>query len=144
MRGFRLALCAFATSLCVAFGASANEKLAKVETSGVFSKDYIEVIVVDDPSIEGIACYVTVAVRTMSVEDPTDSSISCRQIGPIKGNLVSQKDVFRTNKNAFFKEQHVDRIYDTRRNVLVYLSYTTKSTGKNAAHSISVVPVAMQ
>ncbi|MBL4693366.1 MAG: CreA family protein [Magnetovibrio sp.] len=62
--------------------------------------------------------------------------------GDIIRHLIPATDVFRQSKNIlFFKTMHVDRFYDKARNVLVYISYTSKLTGKNASHSISVVPL---
>lgn len=141
----RNAIVVFFFSLCFAFSAfGAEEKIGEVKTTGLIVKDRIEVHVFDDPTIEGVACYVTIPVRTMSFEDPTDSSIACRQVGPIKGNLTTMDNVFKNSKSLFFKTQHVDRMYDPKRKVLIYLTYTTKTSGNNASHSISVVPVGGQ
>lgn len=133
---------AFATALIAASPAlAAEDEIATVETSGMIFKDKITVTAFDDPTIEGIACYVTTPGRALSFVDPTDSSIACRKVGAIKGDLVSKEGVFSASKSVFFKSFRVDRFWDAKRRVLVYLAYTTKSSGDNAAHSISVVPV---
>lgn len=51
--------------------------------------------------------------------------------------------MFKASKNPFFKTTRVDRFYDVSRNVLIYISYTTKTGGDNHAHSISAVPVGL-
>lgn len=118
------------------------EELASIATSGMFIKDKLVVEVFDDPDIPGVSCYATFPKRALSFKDQTDSSISCRQIGPInKNRLHSRKDIFRVSKSIMFKKFHMDRIYDKRRNVLVYVGYTTKLTGDNANNSVSVVVV---
>lgn len=117
------------------------EMIAKVETSGLFVKDTLEVHAFNDPTIQGITCYVTMPKRAMSFEDQTNSSISCRQVGAISGPMTNAASVFSARKGGWFKAFRVDRFYDKARNVMVYLAYTTKLSGDNASHSISVVPL---
>ena len=119
--------------------------LATVSAQGMLIKDRIEVIVFEDPSVKGIACYTTRYVRTMTLKDDSgSSSLACRKVGPISGEFKDQKDVFSQNKAflSLYKTTMVDRFWDKEHNTLVYLSYT-KSWGKgqNAENSISVVPV---
>jgi len=119
------------------------EPIGTVQTSGMIFKDSVTIHAVDDPTIGGITCYVTsTEIGGPNLEDPTDSSIACRQTGAITGTLGPAEDVFKRSKNIlFFKTMHVDRFFDQKRNVLVYISYTSKLTGVNASHSISVVPL---
>jgi len=128
--------------ILLSFTASA-EPIGTVKTTGMFFKDSVTIHAVDDPTIGGVTCYVTTTeIGGPNLEDPTDSSIACRQTGPIRGTLKAGQDVFNQSKSIlFFKKMHVDRFYDQRRNVLVYISYTSNLTGKNANHSISVVPL---
>jgi CreA protein len=117
------------------------EMLHKVKTSGMMIKDSLEIHAMDDPDIKGVTCYYTLPKRTLSVEDQTDSSISCRQVGPISGELSTKESIMKSSKSWFIKELYIDRIYDKGRNVLIYVSYTKKLTGDNANNSISVVPI---
>ena len=117
------------------------EKLHEVKTSGMVIKDALEVHAFDDPDIKGITCYYTLPKKPLSVEDQTDSSVSCRQVGPISGNLSTKSSIMEASKSWFVKELRLDRIYDKGRNVLVYLTYTKKLSGDNANNSISVVPL---
>lgn len=117
------------------------DKLYEVKTSGIMIKDSLEVHVMDDPTIDGITCYYTLPKRSLSFEDQTNTSISCRQVGRINGNLTSKKNVMSASKSWFFKSLKMDRIYDKKRNVLIYVTYTKKLAGDNASNSISVVPI---
>jgi len=140
---FRISfVAAIVASLSVS--AAGAEKIGEVATSGLMFKDSIEIDAFDDPTIKGISCYVTLAKRSMSLSDPTDSSLDCRKIGPVSGKIGAQSDIFSSNKNFFFKVTRVDRFYDAERNVLVYLSYTTSTGSNNHAHSVSVVPLGGQ
>lgn len=115
------------------------ERIAKIETSGLIFKDSLEVHAFDDPYIDGVTCYVNLPKRTLSIEDQSNTSISCRKVGEISGTLKSRQKIFKQKKSWFIKSLYIDRIYDRKRNVLVYVSYTKKLSGDNASNSISVV-----
>lgn len=122
-----------------------TDLIGTAQAKGLFIKDRIEVTGFDDPTIKGVACYTTRYVRTMTLaDDSAESSLSCRRIGKIEGSLTSQSDIFSQNKGflSINKTTVVDRFYDAKRNVLVYLSYTKSWGSKNPAHSISVVSLA--
>jgi CreA protein len=121
--------------------ASSAEIIGKTDAGGFFISDTIEVMAFDDPDIQGVACYVTYYDRTLSWNDSSNSSIACRKVGTIAGELKGRNSVFEADKSIFFKTTRVQRFYDAKRNVLIYLAYTRGNNGKNAAHSISVVPV---
>jgi CreA protein len=116
-------------------------QLAVIKTSGVVFKDKLKVLAFDDPDIKGITCYVTLPSRALSFTDQTDSAISCRQTGIIQGNIVSKSRIFKNKKGIFVKSLFVDRVYDKKRNVLIYVSYTSKMSGDNANNSVSVVTI---
>ena len=119
------------------------ETIGIIKTSGIFIKDSLEVLAFDDPTIKGITCYVTAPQKALSFTDPSNSSISCRKVGKVEGFVgdlpQSTRNIFSRSKNLFFKKLSVDRIYDAKRHVLVYVSYTKKLTGDNASNSVSVV-----
>jgi len=118
------------------------ETIGEVETSGMLFKDTVTVEAFDDPTIEGVTCYTTVHDRGLPWSEGSSAvSLACRQTGNIKGNLVSMRNVFSRDKNIFFKTTVVDRFWDEKRRVLVYLTYTKSTGDKNKAHSISVVTV---
>lgn len=118
-------------------------KVGEVKTSGMFFKDSIEIHGFYDPTLTGIACHVTYADKAFSMDNPTDSSISCRQISKeISGDFkTDEEDIFSKSKNLFFKTMRVDRFYDEDTHTLVYISYVRKTSGDNASHSISSVPL---
>ncbi len=115
------------------------EMLYKAKTSGMVMKDSIELHVVDDPDIKGVSCYFTLPKRSMSFVDQTNTSISCRKVGPISGKMTNRKKVFSASKSWMVKKLVIDRIYDKKRNALIYMSYTKKMSGDNASNSVSVV-----
>lgn len=126
------------------FSSIASAKfVGDVETSGLFFKDTIEIHGFKDPTLKGIGCHVTFADKSMSFDNPTDSSIACRQIADtIVGNYKKhESDIFSKSKNLFFKTMRVDRFYDPETHTLIYISYVRKVEGENAAHSISSVPL---
>lgn len=131
------------TSLSISINSTVfAEIIGSSKTSGILFKDTLTVNAQDDPDFNGITCYTTyIEIGGPNLENPSNSSISCRMIGTFKEKPSSRKNVFYKAKNLFFKKLVVDRFYDKKRNVLVYLSYTKKLTGKNASHSISVVPL---
>lgn len=128
--------------LMITVNAIAADKIGKVDSKGILFKDSIEVMAFDDPDIKGVSCYTTRYVRSLSLTDSTNSSLSCRKTGEITGKLFSKEDVFSQSKGFIFsKKTKVARFWDAKRGVLVYLSYTTSMGDKNSSHSISVVVV---
>lgn len=125
--------------LLIIMGQVKAQHLGTIETSGMVFKDRLKTHAFDDPTIKGVTCFVTLPKRTLAIEDQTDTSIACRKVGKIEGNLVSQKQIFKHSKSWFLKSLYVDRIWDAKRKSLVYVSYTKKMAGDNANNSVSVV-----
>lgn len=117
------------------------EVLGSIETSGMVFKDSLQIEAFDDPYLSGVTCYIALPKKSLSFSDQTDASISCRKTGKITGKLKSKKRIFKEKKGIFVKSLYVDRIYDVKRNVLIYVSYTSKLSGDNASNSVSVVVV---
>jgi CreA protein len=103
----------------------------------------------DDPKVDGVACHISRAVTggvkggLGFAEDTSDASITCRQVGPIhiKGELAEGESVFDEHRSLVFKELHVVRFYDRKRNVLVYVSYSDRVIEGSPKNSISSVPI---
>ncbi|KAB2868174.1 MAG: CREA protein, partial [Bauldia sp.] len=78
-------------------------------------------------------------------EDPSDSSISCRQTGPITiGDIDLSKggeEVFKQGISLIWKKQVVNRIYDKANDTLIYLSHSRQVQDGSAKMSISTVPL---
>ena len=119
---------------------NASEVVGEVKAKGLFVKDTIKVIAFNDPTIEGVRCWTTYYNRRLSLLDSSSSSIACRKVGNISGEIKNMSNVFKSMK-GFFKKTVVDRLYDKKGNTLIYLSYSKDSSDKNASHSISVVPL---
>ena len=144
-----VALAASLATLCGA-GLAHAEEIASVNTNFRFTgSDRVSVEAYDDPLVQGVTCYVSRA-RTGGVkgtlgiaEDPTEASIACRQVGPIKfaGPVKRQADVFTERMSLIFKTLHVVRIADAKRNALVYLTYSDRVVSGSAKNSVSAVPL---
>jgi len=116
------------------------EQIGRVETKGWVFKDGLAIQAFDDPTIKGVTCYTTQHNRALSWDDSSSTSIACRQTGKIDGQFKTRPNVFATTK-GWNKTTVVDRFWDAKRRVLVYLTYTKGAEGKNTSHSISVVVV---
>ncbi|MFA0461427.1 MULTISPECIES: CreA family protein [unclassified Vibrio] len=115
---------------------------------GIFTLKDIKVSSLDDEKISGVTCHIASIEANLSLSDPSDSSISCRQTGDITPEMIAQIDksksgevVFKQSKSIFFKTMKVRRIYDAENQTLLYLSYTTKETDGSFKHSLSTVPL---
>ncbi len=111
--------------------------------------DRIAVDGFDDPKVQGVACHISRAVtggvkgELGLAEDTSDASIACRQVGPIRilGDLKDGESVFDERRSLLFKQLHVVRFFDRRRNVLVYVSYSDRVIEGSPKNSISSVPI---
>lgn len=127
------------------------EKIGEVSTefimTGPNSKIVIEAF--DDPLVSGVTCHVSYPTKggikgaLGLVEERSETSIACRQTGPITvpHNLRQGEEVFSKTRSVLFKKMHVVRFLDVNRNVLVYLAFTDKLVDGSPKHSISTVPV---
>jgi CreA protein len=105
--------------------------------------------VIDDPQVDGVACYFTVPEQggwtgwAGFSEQRSETSLACRQVGPVKINAkFSQgQDIYEQRRSLFFKTMHIVRGCDPKRNVLVYLSYTDKLIDGSPQNSTSTVPL---
>ncbi len=104
----------------------------------------------DDPKLGGITCYVSRA-RTGGVsgglglaEDKAEASIACRQVGPITftgGALPKQEEVFNERMSILFKRLRIVRMVDSKRNALVYLTYSDRLINGSPMNSVTAVAV---
>ena len=111
--------------------------------------DKLAVYGVDDPVVEGVACHFTTPERgglsgaLGLAEQTSDISLACRQYAPIKfKDKFSQGDVvFSERRSLFFKKMQIVRGCDTKRNILVYMSYSDKLIDGSPKNSTSSVPI---
>ena len=148
----RLAAC-LALSILIASPAVADE-IGQVDTAfkllGANHKIVIEAF--DDPKIDGVTCFLSMARKggiagsLGLAEDPSDASIACRQVGPIKftESITADKGgelVFKVRRSVLFKKLRVRRFLDRARNTLVYLAYSDKLIDGSPKNSISAVAI---
>lgn len=115
---------------------------------GMFTLKDIKISSLQDEEVTGVTCHIASIEANLSLSDPSDSSISCRQTGDITPEMIAKIDksasgdvVFKKSKSIFFKSMKVRRIYDPKNQTLLYLSYTTKETEGSFKHSLSTVPL---
>ncbi|MDX1678591.1 CreA family protein [Arsukibacterium sp.] len=115
---------------------------------GVFTTKDIKLDAFNDPLVTGVTCHVSSIEANLDFADPSDSSIACRQTGPITQEMIAKIDkskngevLFTKSKSIFFKTMKIRRIYDSENQTLMYLSYSTKETSGSFKHSLSTVPL---
>jgi CreA protein len=128
---------------------------AGAEEIGSFSNDWmgndIVIEAIPDPEVQGVTCHVTHFERGMLdrlakgnwFEDPSNSSIACRQTGPIVIGDIERdsegEEVFDERKSLIFKQLAVRRIFDEANDTLVYVIYSRQVTEGSAKMAISTV-----
>ena len=112
-------LLAFTTALLVAAPALA-EQVGKIATDWTGNDIIVEAI--PDPKVQGVTCHLTYFERGLIdrlrqgnwFEDPSNSSIACRQTGAITVGEIEQdlngEEVFREGLSLVFKSLVVRRI----------------------------------
>lgn len=113
----------------------------------------IVVEAIPDPKVQGVTCHVAYFDRSMLdrlsngnwFEDPSNSSIACRQTGPLKlGDIdlsPAGEEVFSRSTSLVFKSLNVTRIFDAKNQVLIYLTHAKDLSQGSAKMSISTVPL---
>ncbi len=127
------------------------EEIGRIGVDWVGNDIVIEAI--PDPKVQGVTCHVSYFDRSFIdrlskgnfFEDPSNSSIACRQTGPITiGDInlsESGEDVFSRSRSIIFKSLNVTRVFDQKNQVLIYLTHATELTNGSAKMSISTVPL---
>ena len=115
---------------------------------GVFTTKDIKLNTLVDPIVTGVTCHVASIEADLSLSDPSDSSIACRQTGEITAEMIAAVDksksgevVFKKSKSIFFKSMKIRRVFDAQSQTLMYVSYSTKETSGSFKHSLSTVPL---
>jgi CreA protein len=137
--------------LAGAAGASA-EDIACVSTTFRFTSPSDKVCVsdFDDPKVPGVTCFISQARKggwgqPLGLnEDPSNFSVSCRQMRPIAADLSKlpeKEGAFTEKTSIFFKATRIYRMPDVKRNAIVYLAVSSKIIEGSPANAISVVPI---
>ena len=148
MRRFLLGALA---AVSLAGGASAADRVGKVGVD--WTGNDIVIDAVTDPKVQGVTCHVTYFDRGIIdrlsngnwFEDPSNSSIACRQTGPIViGDIdldQSGEEVFKAGLSLIWKSLVVNRIYDRKNDTLIYLIHSREVVDGSAKMAISTVPL---
>ena len=127
------------------------EEIGRVGVDWVGNDIVVEAI--PDPKVGGVTCHVAYFDRSVIdrlsngnwFEDPSNSSIACRQTGPISIGKIdmsaNDEDVFSRSTSLVFKSLNVTRIFDQKNQVLIYLTHANDLAQGSAKMSISTVPL---
>ena len=141
--------CAIAASL-VAFSATAEE-VCEIGVDWTGNDIIVEAIA--DPKIKGVTCHVAYFERGVIdrlrrgniFEDPSNSSIACRQTGPLVIGEIEEdeegEEVFSQRQSLIWKSVKVTRVYDAKNKTLIYLTHATQVQDGSAKMSIATVPL---
>lgn len=142
---------AIATAFTLLASATTAEQVGQVGVDWVGNDIVIEAI--QDPKVQGVTCHLAYFDRSIIdrlsngnwFEDPSNSSIACRQTGPITiGDIDRSTDgenVFSERQSLILKSIRIKRIFDEANNTLIYLAHANELTQGSAKMSISTVPL---
>ena len=134
----------------IATGAQAQE-VGEVGVDWLGNDIVIEAIA--DPDVDGVTCHVAYFDRGLIdrlqkgnwFEDPSNSSIACRQTGPITIGDIDRSDegesVFSERRSIVWKTLQVKRIFDEANQTLIYIAHSRQVQDGSAKMSISTVPL---
>jgi CreA protein len=140
-----------AAALATALSPMKAEEVGQVGVDWLGNDIIVEAIT--DPQVEGVTCHISYFDRGLIdrfqkgnfFEQPSDSSIACRQTGPIKIGEISfdeeGEEVFNEGISLVWKQRVVNRIYDKKNNTLIYLSHSRQVQDGSAKMSLSTVPL---
>jgi CreA protein len=115
--------------------------------------DTIQVVELDDPEVTNVGIYFTDYNRSIQEKlggdlfsDPSQSSISCVPLGNVtvknadKIRGAEGQEIFKESKtlNLFQnKKTRIRRIYDEKRNVIIYVAFSTRNTTSSDEGGVS-------
>jgi CreA protein len=147
--GFRYAFAGL--GLCLASTLACGEEVGCTSTTfHLFSpNDKVCVQAFDDPRVAGVTCHISQAKTggwkgaVGVAEDPSRFSIACHQTGPITvpADLPREESVFSESTSLVFKNTKVVRMYDAKRNTLVYVAISKRVIEGSPMNALSAVPV---
>jgi CreA protein len=144
----------FMTSLLLlaAMGAARADDIGCISTTFNLLSPNDKVCVSDfeDPEVPGVVCHISQARKggwgqPLGLnEDPSNFSVSCRQVGPIDIDITklrNKEEVFTQRTSIFFKATRIYRLIDKKHNTLVYLAISSKLVEGSPANSVTAVPI---
>lgn len=134
---------ALVVSGTLALTACSDNEVADVSL-GIFTLKDIKLNSFVDPLVPGVTCHVASIEANLSLSDPSDSAVSCRQTGEITPEMISRikkgktgEVVFEKSKSVFLKTLKIRRIFDEESQTLMYLSYSTREKPQAASNTVS-------
>jgi CreA protein len=130
-------------------GAGQHEEVGEFKNDLIGNEIKLEAL--KDPKVEGVTCHLSYfdrgfwdrAAKGNWFENPSNSSIACRQTGPITIGEIdmdkSGEEVFSQQQSLIFKKLAVRRIYDAANNTLIYVAFSRKPIEGSAKMSISTI-----
>ncbi len=141
------ALCSACTAVLFGLSGCGQDDVADVSL-GIFTFKDIKLNAFVDPLVPGVTCHVASIESPLSLTDPSDSAVSCRQTGEITPAMIARIDkskdgevVFAKSKSVFLKTLKIRRIFDAENQTLMYLSYSTREISGSFQHSLSTIPL---
>jgi CreA protein len=139
---------------CWALMLATTAHAEKVGEVGVdwFGNDII-IESISDPKVQGVTCHLAYFDRGIIdrlqqgnwFEDPSNTSISCTQTGPITlGDIARGKggeQVFKESRSIIFKSIRVTRVFDEANQTLIYLAHGSEVSQGSAKTSMSTIPL---
>ena len=113
----------------------------------------IKIDAITDPKVQGVTCHISYFDRGVIdrvsqgnwFEDPSNSSIACRQTGPVVVGDIdldeNGEEIFSERRSLIFKALVVNRVYDKANDTLIYLAHSREVTEGSAKMSISTIPL---
>ncbi len=145
------------TRLMASFALTLFATVATAEEVGNVDVDWLgnDIIIeaFPDPKVQGVTCHVAYFERGLIdrlqngnwFEDPSNSSIECRQTGPITIGDIDRsnegENIFSQRRSIIWKSLRVTRILDEANNTLVYVAHANEVQNGSAKMSISTVPL---
>lgn len=131
--------------------ASGADQVGEVDVDWLGNDIIIEAFA--DPAVQGVTCHVAYFERGLIdrfqkgnwFEDPSNSSIACRQTGPIVIGDIDETDegesIFSERRSIIWKSLNVKRIFDAENQTLIYIAHAREVQDGSAKMAISTVPL---
>ena len=148
---YRLRFLVTAAALAGFANSSHAEQVGNVDVDWLGNDIVIEAF--QDPEVQGVTCHVAYFERGLFdrlqkgnwFEDPSNSSIECRQTGPLVVGDIDRSDegesIFSERRSIIWKSLNVKRILDQKNQTLIYISHSKQVQDGSAKMSISTVPL---
>lgn len=144
-------LALLAALACLLPAALPAEEVGSVGVDWIGNDIVIEALA--DPAVQGVTCHLAYFERSTIdrlvqgnwFEDPSNSSIACRQTGPVTLGDIERgpegEEIFSERQSLLLKSLAVTRIYDEANDTLIYIAHAREVTEGSAKMSISTVPL---